>query len=423
MNFDFSIESSINKIQNANTKEYFKEVYQTFVNSNYRSSTVMLYSVLICDLVYKMRDLRDLYNDSKAKKILEEIEKMQSDHPNSPEWESKLVELINVRMSLLEPSDIVAIETLQKFRHLSAHPVLSNSDLLFIPNRETVQSLIRNILDGVLTNPPFFSNKIFDTMLLDLSEVKDKITEDEGLTSYVNSRYLKWLKETEFRKVFRSFWKIVFIADDMDATSNRRINNKVLKIFITHNPQLCLDIVKNEPRFFSNVNRDDCIEFMIRLLATFPDFYSRLEEPLKLLIAAKVKTLDEYRFIGWFLKPSLKDHLLSLNAKDYGDIPTYVFKFMMRICEQQGLKAELIDFIINYFGASDGFSTTLRRFNGIICEVYQDFSLEQAKHLLELSNTNNQIFWVNGIESKLQRSVEKHKAEIDFSKYSNIFSE
>lgn len=160
MNLDYSIENSIERIQNINTREYFKEVYQTFINGNYRSSIVMLYSVLICDLVYKLRDLRDIYKDTKAQKILTEIEVMQSNNPTSPEWESKLVELIKTRTSLLEPSDIVSIESLQKFRHLSAHPVINNADLLYSPNKDIVQALIRNILDGVLINPPFFSNKI-----------------------------------------------------------------------------------------------------------------------------------------------------------------------------------------------------------------------------------------------------------------------
>ena len=126
MNSDFSIETAIENIQNNNTKVYFNEVYQTFVNGNYRSSIVMLYSVLICDLIYKLRDLRDIYNDSKAKKILEEIEALQAANPKSPDWETKLIESISSRMTILEPSDIVAIESLQKFRHLSAHPVLTN---------------------------------------------------------------------------------------------------------------------------------------------------------------------------------------------------------------------------------------------------------------------------------------------------------
>ena len=232
MNYDFSIESSIDKIHNTNTKEYFKEVYQTFVNGNYRSSIVMLYSVLICDLVYKLRDLRDIYGDSKARKILEEIDSLQLTNSKSPEWETKLIEFISNRTTLLEPSDIVAIESLQKFRHLSAHPILTNSDLLYSPNKDTVQSLIRNILDGVLTNPPFFSNKIFDTFLNDLADVKEKITEEDGLEKYLNSRYLKQLKDTDFKKLFRSHWKIVFISDDVKSIENRTINFNALKILL-----------------------------------------------------------------------------------------------------------------------------------------------------------------------------------------------
>src|SRR5690554_6104345 len=152
MSKDFSIESSIEQIQNINTKKYFHEVYQTFVNGNYRSSVVMLYSVLICDLVYKLRDLRDLYNDEKAGKILKDIEQLQNINAKSPEWESKLIEFISSRLTLLEPSDIVAIESLQKYRHLSAHPVLTHSDLLYNPDKDTVRSLIKSILSGVLIN-------------------------------------------------------------------------------------------------------------------------------------------------------------------------------------------------------------------------------------------------------------------------------
>src|SRR5699024_8183869 len=128
-----------------------------------------------------LRDLRDIYSDSKAKKIIDEIEDLQTNNPTSSKWELKLIEEIKSRTNLFESSDVVAIESLQKYRHLSAHPVLSNSDLLFTPSRETVQSLMRSILEGILTNPPFFSNKIFDTMLMDLVEVQESLVEDQAL--------------------------------------------------------------------------------------------------------------------------------------------------------------------------------------------------------------------------------------------------
>ncbi|MEC1395969.1 hypothetical protein [Peribacillus simplex] len=34
------------------TKKYFDEVLNSFENENYRSSVVMLYTVVICDLVF-----------------------------------------------------------------------------------------------------------------------------------------------------------------------------------------------------------------------------------------------------------------------------------------------------------------------------------------------------------------------------------
>lgn len=423
MNFDFSIESSIAKIQNSSTKEYFREVYQTFANSNYRSSTVMLYSVLICDLVYKLRDLRDIYSDPTAKKILEEIEAMQKKSPTSPEWESKLVGAIKERTSLLESSDIVAIESLQKFRHLSAHPVLNNADLLYSPNKETIQALIRNILEGVLANPPFFSNKIFDTMLADLAEVKDQIADYENLEHYVQSRYLKRLKDTDFRKLFRSLWKVVFITNDIHSNENRAVNYKVLKIFITHNKQVCLELLKNEATYYSNINGDENIGIIIKLLALFPDFFNHLDPSLKLLIQNKMDSELDYYLIGWFVKPSLKEHLTSIDVEELGDVSLKIFNYIKSICNQNGLDNELIEFAIEYFGASGSFESTRKRYNNVIEELVNEFDLIQTKKLLALSNKNSQIYQRIGMKAKLKRIAERFDEDIARDQYKNIFIE
>ena len=85
----------------------------------------MLYSVVICNLIYKLEELRDVYNDATSKKILLEIEGLQQANPKSPDWENKLVEMIADRTKLLEISDVENINQLQKHRHLSAHPVLN----------------------------------------------------------------------------------------------------------------------------------------------------------------------------------------------------------------------------------------------------------------------------------------------------------
>lgn len=39
----------------ANTRDYFKEVISSYGSGNYRSATVMLYSVVICDILLKLQ--------------------------------------------------------------------------------------------------------------------------------------------------------------------------------------------------------------------------------------------------------------------------------------------------------------------------------------------------------------------------------
>ena len=52
------------------TREYFKEVISSYAIGNYRSANVMLYSIAICDILFKLQELVDMYNDSVAAEIL-----------------------------------------------------------------------------------------------------------------------------------------------------------------------------------------------------------------------------------------------------------------------------------------------------------------------------------------------------------------
>lgn len=422
MNYDFSIENSIEKIQNSNTKEYFTEVYQTFANGNYRSSIVMLYSVLICDLVYKLRDLRDIYSDTKAKKILDEIEDLQIKNPKSPEWESKLIEFISSRTTLLEASDIVAIEALQKFRHLSAHPILTNSDLLYSPNKDTVQALIRNILDGVLTNPPFFSNKIFDTFLNDLVDVKDKITEDDDLEKYLKSRYLKRLKDTDFKKLFRSLWKIVLNSDDQKSKDNRSITIKAIRLLLKSKKDVCLNLIKNEKEYYSNITKDESLSNLVILLTRFPEIYSLLDNPLQLLIDGHITKDSNLVFISWFKNSSLEKHLTELDYDTINGLKTEYILFLRKISIANNCLEILVNYLLNYFSASPSFDGANTRYNTSIVPILENLNLEQTKKLLELANDNYQIYRCIGMKYKMLRAIdEKYEPQIDKSIYTNLF--
>lgn len=67
MNY-FSIDDAISNIKNKYTRELFKEVYSSYTIGNYRSAVVMLWSIIVTDLLLKLKDLDNIYDDPKAKR-------------------------------------------------------------------------------------------------------------------------------------------------------------------------------------------------------------------------------------------------------------------------------------------------------------------------------------------------------------------
>lgn len=132
---EFSLERITDNIHFGKTKGYFQEVLSSYNNRNYRSSVVMLWSVAICDIVYKLQQLIDLYDDAAAKEILQDVTKIQDRDPKSSAWELKLLNDVRDKTYLLDSSEFEDLIYLQKQRHLSAHPVLNSDRELHSPNK------------------------------------------------------------------------------------------------------------------------------------------------------------------------------------------------------------------------------------------------------------------------------------------------
>jgi len=186
---EYSIEQRATQIFDARTKEYFSEVLSCYSAGNYRSSVVMLWSVAVCDLLFKLQNLVDLYGDAKAKEILADIGKLQQDNERSPIWETKLVETVAEQTQLLDIAERENLLHLQRQRHLAAHPVVNANFQLHRPNRETARALIRNTLDGVLTKAPILSKQIVNELVGDLEQASGILIDDKRLKAYLESKY------------------------------------------------------------------------------------------------------------------------------------------------------------------------------------------------------------------------------------------
>ena len=236
MKDEFSIDSLKNHISSKETAKYFEEVYSSYINGNYRSAVVMLWSVVIYDVINKLQTLKDTYNDPHAIKFLNQIAVRQKNNSKSSDWELNLIKDVCETTDLIDFIEYKTLEYLQTQRHLSAHPVLKdNASNLYTPNKDITRSLIRSALEIVLIKPPIYTDKILISLLKDLEDTKSVFTDMAKLKRYVKGKYLERINAETKTKLFETFWKFVMQKDNPDCDRNRVANLRFLSILALDN--------------------------------------------------------------------------------------------------------------------------------------------------------------------------------------------
>ena len=394
---EFSIETRAQNIFDRKTKEYFSEVLSSYQHGNFRSATVMLWAIVVCDLLYKLKYLVDMYGDETAKDILNTVGKMQRTNPRSSDWESKLLNLIAERTNLVEISDVENLKYLQQQRHLAAHPVLSKDLELHQPNKDTVRALIRNVLDGVLTKPPIYTRKIFNEFLDDLARSSTILITDEQLQSYIESKYLSKTNQQLELSIIRSLWKLVFRVQNADCDKNRDINFRALRILVERNKVVLLNRIRSEKDYYSNIAKDgDSILYLTDLLSKYPEFYTELTEDAKVIIRHSIETNTFARCVGWFEKGSLTEHandlIVWIESDSHPKLSEREINAIISLSDSLEWE-DLCKFIFNaYYGASWSYDQANDRFSLAIEPFIENYKKAHLLDLLKKIESNSQTF-------------------------------
>lgn len=420
---EHSIENLIDNIFNSKTREYFQEVIQTYYTECYRSSVVMLYSVVISDLIYKLEELKDVYNDATAKKILLEIEGLQRANPKSPDWENKLLEMISDRTKLLEISDVENINQLQKHRHLSAHPVLNQVSILFKPSKENVKSHIVNMLTAVLTKPPILSTKIFSELLNDLANNRDRFTEDKDLKRFLNAKYFKNLRQETLNDIFKKLWKLIFKIENEECNTNRQINYRALKIIYNLNSNEILKLLKNEEAHFNDVLPGECTTYFFDFLFETPKVYTTLSELNKAHIDHEIENSLDYKFLSWFKFDSISnfhEYIRDFISNGGGfTLDREIIDKLKALYKDFDMKFQYFDLAIAIFSKSNFFDTADSNFHQVIEPFLSDFTNDQLIAILSAVENNGQIHnrgMARYTNKLIKAEVDKKIPDYDFSK-------
>ncbi|MCY8489353.1 hypothetical protein [Bacillus atrophaeus] len=402
----YSIEQGAEQIYHPKTKEYFKEVLQSYVNGSYRSAVVMLYSVVMCDLIYKLKDLKELYEDETAISILEKVEEEQKKNTTNPgSWEGILIDEVKTRTLLLEPADKITIDSLRLHRHLSAHPVLTQNDLLSTPNKETARALIRNMLEGLFIKNPVMSKKVFDTLLEDLGEHKNFFSDDFSLENYIESRYLKNTNEHMINTIFKDLWSITFNCASDQCKTNREINFRTLKILYKKYRASLLKYIEENPIPF-NKFKEDNEGILLRLTKFFgdnPELYSFIESHNQTKLKAKIKSKGKLKVRAPFLRGSMENHFDYLIKDIHWEEYTYEERFyeshildraerelLLKWASENDCIDKYYDLLIQQFVHSGNFDTADHNYDVFIKPNLKQFNREQFLTLYDGINRNRQ---------------------------------
>lgn len=404
---EFSLENISEKIHYGKTKDYFQEVLSSYHNGNYRSAVVMLWSVAVCDIVYKLQYLVDLYQDQVAQSILDELTKLQKKDPKSSSWEVKLIEDTHAKTNLLDNSEYENLGYLQKQRHLSAHPILDSDRQLHTPNKETVRALIRNTLEDLLIKPPFYTKKIIDELLENIAEAAPALNTRQKVKKYLESRYLSKLKPEVELSIYRSLWKLVFKVEDENCIKNRDINLQTLEVIGNRNIGSILTKIKGEKDYYSNVSSIPLtLDYLVIYLSKNSKIYDLLNEDAKLKIQHNVKTTNTSKICGWFVKENLQVHyedILSLIENDSNFNFTEVeLKLLFEICDTEEWQHLFCRILSSYYCASIWYHVADSRFQQAISPYLEVFDKEAIVFLIERIEQNNQVY-------RRRKAREEHK--------------
>lgn len=422
MKHNFELTQLEEKISHKNTRMYFSEIISSYYNGNYRAAVTLLYSVVICDLVFKLQELRDIFSDSRAQGILTQIEKLQEANPTSPEWEKVIVDEMFASRYVVDTATKIHIEALRNERNLCAHPVLKYSYELFTPSKEAVYGHITNALTDVLTKSSLHGNKnMFENLIIDIEKNSTSFLNYKDLGKYLSSKYFNSIRNSEEEyRIFKKLWKLVFKLTDKRCNDNRKINRWTMynilfrdRLYIEQRIREDIKVLQSQLNF----DNKDIMKSLVRFLNVSPTSYRCFSPNTIQILNDKVEKfhLDK---ISLFKVDDIRTYVLGLDTIDVSDA-----KYITRYLTETDNLHIANQFATKRFLGSRSYDEADSYFDEIISFRLNSLTDDLLRDILEGCNNNGQIYWrrkSRESNNMIRDEINKRGIEIDWDKYTNL---
>lgn len=396
MKRSLDLEDLLVKIHSAKTRELVIEVFECYKVGAHRPALVMLWTVVITDLLLKIEEIAEIYEDKKAKHILESIKLKWKTNPASSQWELELIKDVKSNFSFI--SEILGrqIEHLKDLRNICAHPTFNHGLELYQPSAEQCKGIIRTFTEELFILPPLQHESIVENLLNDLNDKKDIFINEDKLGIYLEAKYYSKSSNLVLEKLFKALWKIVFKLEDEDCKANREHNFTALN-FLTKRKGIAFEsLVSKDKAYYNKISENKSVlTFTAYYLSIYPVFFGSISEDNKILLRDAVK--DDYEYLARmkFLFASENDWLKEYSRALYSgmngliDLNEYFEKVFST--DQQ---KKFIKIAIKQYGKSSSFVSADSNFNKL-SPLFKYFDLEDVTLLVDKINSNNQTSYRN----------------------------
>lgn len=400
-----AIEELKSCISDPRTKQAMDEGLSCYYSNNLRSAVVMLYATVVSDLFYKLYDLKEYYNHTGARQIVEEYQQKKTENHKDTSWETYIPKKCEEMKIILSSQDLVHFEALQKERHLCAHPIITDDMNLYQPNPSTVQGLIIDMMRGILCKPAFLTKELVPSILNTIGKRLAAGDDSIEIAQNVWTQKLQYVsQEKDIYKIFRELWKLAFLdKDDEDKTRRGTIFN-LLGIIYEKNKTCIQQQIKQDDTFFIEKTKVDIIadkDFcsyiqyntplyqLILFLNNNPSIFAYFPKELKKRINKNIVESKRIQDITFFDVPH--DQILQTAKERIEGTSTYVLRAIIDYVKATQTEADFREFLIKAYIGAISFDNADLCFRYI--EPYiKSFSVEQLIEIMKGSNENSQLY-------------------------------
>ena len=308
----------LTRIRYPQSKVYFLDAVKAYKAGALRGALTSAWVALVYDLIAKYRELSAM-GDAAATAFLLSWDNATAagDIAKLLQLEAGILEDATTNTQVVNRIARTHLDRLREDRHLCAHPAFSAEADLFEPSPELVRLHLVNAIDLVLSQEPLQGKAIFDLYDADVQSPGFPTTHDRIL-DYVEQRYLARVRSQNVRNFGTVLAKSLLKGVPAQWEP---LHRKIISSLVAVReraaqawPDVSLAIV----RLIDNLepaNRPRAIAF----IATFPDFWQRLEMPTRTALQATVDnadptTLADYRILGGVTLPQFRAALLAVIA-------------------------------------------------------------------------------------------------------------